>query len=122
MTAKKSPKDQKKGSKDIGLGIKPPKDSCQGDKNCPFHGEKNVRGRIFHGTVIRAKVPRAALVEWGWKKEVPKYERYEKRRTRVTAHNPACINAQVGDMVKLIETRKISKTKNFVIVEKNASS
>jgi len=121
LTAKKSPKDPKKGS-DIGFGIKPPKKTCEGDKNCPFHGEKTVRGRVFHGTIVKAKVPKSATVEWGWKREVPKYERFEKRRTRVTAHNPACINAAVGDSVKIIETRKISKTKNFIIVEKNASS
>ena len=78
-------------AKNIGMGIKAPKKACEGDKNCPFHGENNVRGRMFQGTVIRAKVPRMALVEWTWKKLIPKYERYEKKRTRIQVHNPDCI-------------------------------
>jgi len=114
LTAKKSSGSQKKGNK------------CTDDKNCPFHGQKPLRGRVFTGTVVRAKIARSALVEWTWNRAVPKYERNEKRRTRVMAHNPSCINAAVGDKVRLQETRKISKTKCFVIIEKlgsdNASS
>lgn len=123
MTEKKSSKKPKNDSKNIGIDVKPPKNKCEGDKHCPFHGEKSLRGRIFSGTVIQAKTPKHAVVEWEWKKIVPKYERYEKRRTRVAVHNPACIGAEVGDRVKIMETRKISKTKSFVVIEKeNASS
>ena len=60
---------------------------------------------------------RSGVVEWTYKVLVPKYERKETRRTRVHVHNPACINAEVGDLVLIAETRPISKTKNFVIIE-----
>jgi len=119
LTEKKSTKDPKK-EYNIGIDVKPPKDTCE-DKHCPFHGTISLRGRVFEGTVVRAKIPRMALVEWGWKRHVPKYERYEKKRTKVIVHNPPCMNVEVGDCVKIMETRKISKTKNFVIIENESS-
>ena len=107
-----------KKARNIGIDVKAPEKSCENDKHCPFHGSLSLRGRIFKGKVIRAKVPKNALVEWNRLKLIPKYERYEKRRTRVIAHNPVCISAKEGDSVKIMEAKKISKTKNFVIVEK----
>ena len=128
MTAKKSTKNLKKESekvsvqtkvKNIGLvAVKPPKDICENDKHCPFHGNMSLRGRMLTDLFYTPLRPMKAVVEWTWKRKIPKYERYEKRRTKVIVHNPACINALVGDTVKIMETRKISKTKNFVIVEK----
>lgn len=128
MTEADSSKGLKKGlksgdkkmakTKTIGIDVTPPKERCENDKNCPFHGNIGVRGRIFTGRVIRAKVAKNAVVEWSWNKRIPKYERYEKRRTRLKVHSPACINAKEGDIVKVMETRKISKTKSFVIIEK----
>ena len=56
-------------------------------------------------------------VEWEWQNYLRKYERYEKRRSRVKAHNPSCINANEGDIVRIMECRPLSKTKNFVVVE-----
>lgn len=102
----------------IGIDVTAPKDSCKDDASCPFHGGLNVRGRVLVATVVKAKVPRMAVVEWQRVRKIPKYERYEKLRSRVTVHNPTCINAVEGDKVKIAECRKISKTKAFVIVEK----
>jgi len=91
--------------------------SC-GDKNCPFHGSLSLRGISFIGTVISTNMHKTATVEWSRWLSIPKYERYEKRRTKIHAHNPTCINAEVGDMVEIKECRPLSKTKNFVIVKK----
>jgi small subunit ribosomal protein S17 len=33
------------------------------------------------------------------------------------AHNPPCINAKEGDVVKIAECRPLSKTKKFVVIE-----
>ncbi len=81
--------------------------------------EKNLslRGRTFEGEVVSDKMHKTVTVIWERRAYVPKYERYEKRRTRVKAHNPDNINAKVGDIVVIKETRPISKTKNFVVVE-----
>ncbi|MBW2983687.1 30S ribosomal protein S17 [Candidatus Woesearchaeota archaeon] len=88
------------------------------DKNCPIHGSLKCRGMGFVGTIISTKMHRTAILEWEWKHFLPKYERYEKRRTRIKVHNPACIDAKDGDIVKVMECRPLSKTKHFVIVEK----
>ncbi|MBI4143681.1 30S ribosomal protein S17 [Candidatus Woesearchaeota archaeon] len=88
------------------------------DKNCPIHGTARTHGKIFTGTVVSTKMTKTATVEWQKLRYVQKYERYAKTRTKVKAHNPQCINAQKGDVVKIQETRKLSRTKNFAIIEK----
>ena len=94
-----------------------PSENC-GDKNCPFHGNLSLRGMSFVGTVLSTNMHKTAIVEWGRWNSLPKYERYEKKRTKVHAHNPPCINAEVGENVRIKQCRPLSKTKNFVIVEK----
>jgi len=106
----------KKSTKNIGHGIEMPKNECK-DKKCPFHGDLKIRGRTFSGTVISKDVHNSATVEWIRRRFIRKYERYEKRRSRVRAHNPPCINAQIGESVQLYECRPLSKTKNKVIVK-----
>ena len=102
--------------KNIGLEVSVPKKACQ-DDNCPFHGTLKCRGRVFTGTVVSSRMQKTVNVEWEWQNYLRKYERYEKRRSRVKAHNPSCINANEGDIVKIMECRPLSKTKNFVVVE-----
>ena len=80
-------------------------------------GGLSLRGRAFVGTVISSKMQKTVTVEWERKHYLKKYERYERRRSRVKAHNPDTINAQEGDVVKIIECRPLSKTKNFVVIE-----
>ena len=94
-----------------------PKQECN-DKNCPFHGNLKCRGRVFKGVVISGNMQKTVTVSWSWKHLIPKYERYENRRTMLKAHNPKCINAKEGDIVKISECRPLSKTKNFVVTEK----
>ncbi len=81
--------------------------------------EKNIslRGRTFVGTVVGTKMSKTITVEWERKRFIPKYERYEKRKSRVHAHMPEGAVAVVGDMVKVMESRPLSKTKNFVFIE-----
>ena len=87
------------------------------DENCPIHGSLSTRGRILTGIVISTKMQRTAIIEWERRLYVSKYERFEKRRSRVKAHNPNCINAKDGDLVKIMECKPLSKTKNFAIIE-----
>lgn len=104
-------------SKNIGLKVEAPKSACT-DVNCPFHGTLSVRGRQLSGTVISAKMRKTAVMEFERLNFVKKYERYEKRRTKLKVHNPECINAKDADVVRIIECRPLSKTKNFVIIQK----
>ncbi len=105
--------------KDIGLEIKKPEGTCV-DKHCPFHGHLVVRGKYFIGTIKKINAQKTAVVEWDRLFYISKYQRYEKRRTRKQVHNPSCLNTKVGDKVTILETRPISKTKNFVILQKEA--
>lgn len=94
-----------------------PQENC-GDKKCPFHGNVNAHGRVFTGTVISDKMHGTVNVEWPRQHFVSKFERFERRRSRVKAHNPACLKVKVGDMVKIAECRPLSKTVHFVVLEK----
>ena len=104
-------------ARDIGIVLESPKSICN-DTNCPFHGNLTVRGRQFTGTIVSAKMRKTAVVEFGRLHFLNKYERYEKRRTKLKVHNPECINAKEGDVVKIMECRPLSKTKNFVVLQK----
>jgi len=103
--------------RDIGIDVREPEKDCD-DPNCPFHGSLPVRGQIIEGEVISDRAPKTVVVLRSYLKKIAKYERYEKRRSKIHAHNPPCINAQVGDTVKIAECRPLSKTKSFVVIEK----
>jgi len=96
--------------------IKQEKTQNCGDKKCPFHGDLKIRGRTFVGNIIKKDVHGTATVEWKRLFFITKYERYEKRRTKIRVHNPKCISTKIGDKVRINECRPISKTKHFVIM------
>ena len=104
-------------SRDIGIALEIPKQKCN-DLKCPFHGKLSVRGRQFTGTVISTKMRKTAVIEFERLHFLKKYERYEKRKTKLKVHNPECINVKDGDVVKVMECKPLSKTKNFVIIQK----
>lgn len=104
--------------KNIGIKTELPSVKVSKDKNDPFFGTLKLRGKVFIGKVISAKPHRTAKIEFPRLFPLKKYERFEKRRTRLLVHNPDSIKAIEGDTVKVIECRPISKTKNFVIIEK----
>ena len=107
----------KNESRNIGLVLEAPKQECK-DSKCPFHGKLTVRGRQFTGTVVSTKMRKTAVIEFERLHYLKKYERYEKRRTKLKVHNPECISAKEGDIVKIMECRPLSKTKASVIVSK----
>ncbi|AAR39174.1 NEQ326 [Nanoarchaeum equitans Kin4-M] len=98
--------------------IELPKEQCN-DKKCPHHGHLKVRGFFFKGKVIKKsdnKTVKIEIIRYYW---LPKYERYELRRTRITAYLPECLkDIKEGDYVLIGETRPLSKTKHFVVLGK----
>ena len=102
----------------IGIeGLKPPEKTCN-DPKCAWHGKVKIRGQILKGVVVSARAQNTAIARIDYTHYVPKYERYERRHSRIAAHNPPCIKAEVGDEVIIGETRPLSKTKHFVILQK----
>jgi len=87
------------------------------DKKCPVHGNIKLRGRTFIGTLIKKDTHRSATIEFPRFYYLNKYERYEKRKTKLHVHNPLCIDAKKGDKVIINECKPLSKTKNFVITK-----
>jgi small subunit ribosomal protein S17 len=107
----------KTDARNIGLNVKAPSQSCD-DKFCPFHGTLSVRGQIITGVVSSTKMQNSIVVKREYSSYVPKYERYEKRTSKYTAHCPPCLNINVGDKVRIAECRPLSKTVSFVAIEK----
>ena len=103
-------------AKNIGLNVPTPTKECE-DAQCPFHGTLPVRGQVITGKVVSDKMTGTVVVRRDYLHFVRKYKRYEKRSSTIHAHNPSCINARTGDMVRIAECRPLSKTKKFVVVE-----
>lgn len=101
--------------KDIGLDIKPPKSVCE-DSKCPWHGNLKIRGQTFIGFVVSTKPEKTAIVEWNYNYFNKKYERFERRKSRVVAHNPKCLSVKEGEKVIIGECRPLSKTKKFCVL------
>ena len=103
-------------ARDIGIDVPLPQRECT-DEKCPFHGTLRVRGQVLQGRVTSARMQNTVVVQSEFLRYMPKYERYEKRRSKHSAHNPPCIGAVAGDEVTLMECRPLSKTKHFVVIE-----
>lgn len=87
---------------------------------CPFHGSNpaKLRGRTFEGTVIK-KFTGRITIEFERLFFLRKYERFEKRKTKIHARLPDCLkNIEVGDLVKIAECRPLSKILHFIAVKK----
>lgn len=76
-----------------------------------------TRGRVFEGTIIK-KFPGRVVVTFERTVYVPKYERFYKKQTKLHARIPEGMELNVGDYVKVRETRKLSKIINFMVIEK----
>ncbi len=89
------------------------------DKKCYKHGKPKVkvRGERLIGRIISTKGKNTAIIERAVTKKLRKYQRWAKERSRIPAHNPPCIAAEVGDKVIVGETKKLSKTKAWTVLE-----
>ncbi|TAL47615.1 30S ribosomal protein S17 [archaeon] len=103
-------------ARNIGIDVKAPVKECTDDK-CPFHGELSIRGNLVSGKVVSTRAQKTAIIEKQFQHYLPKFERFERRHSRIVAYNPECIAAKEGDVVTIAECRPLSKTKAFVVVE-----
>jgi small subunit ribosomal protein S17 len=79
--------------------------------------------KIFEGTVISVKMRKTAVIRMTNKYPHPLYKKLIKKDSSLNA-DIAAFAVKVGDRVKIEETKPISKTKHFKIMEviKNGSA
>lgn len=108
--------------RDIGVEVIKPEAEWDGSKNCPFYGTLRLRGQIISGVVSSKGMTDTVVVERETTRYMQKFERYEKRTRRYSAHLPSCIGElNPGDNVRIMECRPLSKTVKFCVIEKGAS-
>ncbi|MEM4352816.1 MAG: 30S ribosomal protein S17, partial [Candidatus Caldarchaeum sp.] len=83
-------------ARNIGIQVRPVTRTCD-DKDCPYHGRLPVRGILQTGVVVKKKMNKTVVVEKKYQVYVKKYKRYERRRSRISAHLPPCLDVEVGD-------------------------
>ena len=71
--------------------------------------------RILQGVVVSDKMDKSVVVRVERRVMHPVYKKYIKRSAKYTAHDEhnAC---KVGDIVQIMESRPLSKTKTWVVV------
>ena len=104
-------------ARNIGIDIKPPSKPCE-DSKCPFHGSLSIRGNVIQGKVVSTRAEKTAVIERHYQHFLSKYERYERRHSRIMAYKPECMDVKEGDIVNIAECRPLSTTKAFVVIEK----
>lgn len=77
--------------------------------------ERNQR-RVLTGTVVSNKPDKTISVLVESYKVHPIYKKRVKQSKKFAAHD-ANNEANIGDVVKIVETRPLSKTKHFRLVE-----
>jgi small subunit ribosomal protein S17 len=89
------------------------------DVDCHIHGNLKTRGKTFEGRVVR-KFPKRLAIEFERMIYVKKYERYAKKKTRIHARLPICMekDIQLGDLIKVQECRPLSKIIHFAVIKK----
>ncbi|PIV09448.1 30S ribosomal protein S17 [Candidatus Roizmanbacteria bacterium CG02_land_8_20_14_3_00_36_15] len=77
--------------------------------------------KIFIGRVVSNKMTKTVTVLVERKYRHPLYKKVIKRSKRYKVHNEK-LDLKEGDMVRIIETRPISREKHFIVVNKVKSS
>ncbi len=91
------------------------------DSRCPIHNGLKTRGSEITGVVVSAKALRTVIVEHAYTTFLKKYERSLRKTSRIAAHLPGCMAARQGDVVVISSTRRLSKTKSFVVTKVDAN-
>ncbi len=82
-----------------------------------------LRGKTFEGTVV-SKLHGRVAIEFERLNYISKYERYEKRKTKIHARLPKELEDQinVGDVVEVAECRPLSSIIKAIVTKKIRSA
>lgn len=72
--------------------------------------------KIRIGEVISNKMDKTIVLKISTLRRHPLYKKTVKKMTRLYAHDPKN-ECQIGDLVKVIETRPLSKLKRWKVIE-----
>jgi small subunit ribosomal protein S17 len=79
--------------------------------------EKRINRRKFlQGTVISDKMQKTRVVQVKWVSKHPKYYKVVRSASKYKAHDEKNMTKE-GDVVRIMETRPLSKDKRWVITE-----
>jgi small subunit ribosomal protein S17 len=68
--------------------------------------------KVMRGTVTSNKMQKTVVVQVDRKVKHPLYEKFVSKRTKLYAHDENG-EAKVGDIVEIVQTRPLSKLKNW---------
>lgn len=71
----------------------------------------NTNGKTFEGSVISDKMTNTIVVSMEYTRRHPLYKKIIKKHKNIYAENN--LSAKIGDIVKVRETRPLSKLKRF---------
>lgn len=91
-------------------------DTKKGEKHTPRTEENRGRRKTAIGYVVSDKMQKTIVVELESRKSHPLYGKIIRTTTKVKAHDENG-DAGVGDRVTLMETRPLSATKRWRLVE-----
>ncbi|MBD3379231.1 MAG: 30S ribosomal protein S17 [Candidatus Omnitrophica bacterium] len=72
--------------------------------------------KTITGKVLSSAMDKSVTVLWEQRVIHPLYKKFVKQHTKLTAHDEKN-EAERGDLVRIVETRPISKNKRFRVVE-----
>ncbi len=84
----------------------------EGTKEIEKKGRKDITAKV-----VSMKMQKTVIVEMVHVSRHPLYRKAVKKTKRFAAHVEN-MELAVGDMVKVLETKPMSKTKHFIVVEK----
>ncbi len=75
----------------------------------------NKTGKTFEGTIVSDKMANTIAVSLEYTSRHPIYKKIVSKHKKIYAENN--LSAKVGDRVKVLETRPLSKLKRFTTLE-----
>lgn len=87
------------------------------NKETPKEKTMITKGKIFGGVVVSAKTPKTVIVAVISSHRHPLYKKAVRTTRRFAAHNET-LALIIGDKVRIKETKPISKTKHFMVLDK----
>jgi small subunit ribosomal protein S17 len=79
------------------------------------------RRKFMQGIVVSDKMNKTRVVQVRWTKQHPKYEKILRVATKYKAHDEKN-ESKMGDTVRIMETRPLSKDKRWIICKIITSS